>query len=71
MCKYCDDSFERLGTAGDGDLKQSLVLDVDWLELWEKGPEKCTVTELARINFCPICGNPLVAGIDHVSMAAL
>lgn len=73
MCKYCDDDNlpEFFGMAGDDDLKQSIVLDGDWLELWESGPEKCTVTKLARVNFCPVCGNPLVSGIDHVSMAAL
>ena len=70
MCKYCDnDSFERLGMAGDGDLKQSIVLDGDWLELWETGPESSVVTKIARVNFCPVCGRTLVSGIDHVSMA--
>ena len=72
MCKYCDDdSFERFGMAGDDGLRQSIALNGDWLELWETGPESCSVTKLARVNFCPVCGNPLVAGIDHVSMAAM
>ena len=72
MCKYCDDdSFERLGMAGDGDLKQSIALDGDWLVLWVTGPESCSVTKLARVNFCPVCGGPLIPGIDHVSMAAM
>ena len=72
MCKYCDDgSFERLGVAGDGDLTQSLALNGDWLELFEAGPEKSTATMLARVSFCPVCGKPLVPGIDHVSMAAM
>ena len=72
MCKYCDDgSLERLGMSGDDGLRQSIALNGDWLELWETGPESYSVTSLARVNFCPVCGNPRVAGIDHVSMAAM
>lgn len=72
MCKYCDvDSFERFGMSGDDGLRQSLALNGDWLELWEVGHEQTEVTNLARVNFCPVCGKPLVAGIDHVTMAAM
>lgn len=73
MCKYCDDDNlpEFFGRAGDDGLRQSLALNGDWLELWESGPEQTGVTNLARVNFCPVCGKPLVPGIDHVSMAAM